>query len=1237
MDENADGGTVVSVATANSTSVTVDDERFEVDGGNLKLKAGTTLDFESDSSPVDVVITASGDGASATHTVSVSIGDVNEGPSLEVTDGAVDENAAGAMVGAVTVSDPDADDTQTYSVSDERFEVADGMLKLKDGMSLDHETEDSVTVTVTVTDAGGLSASADATVAVNDMNEEPTIDVRDNEVVPVKDVNTSLTIDENTVHDGVGGAPLALIEVMDPDAADATIGADGQALVTLSDTDNFQVILDPEDGLWLALTADTTFDFEADGGEIMVTVTYTDTAGNVASMDVTVTVNDVNEAPSISVADGTTPDGMTAASTIDENSAGVPVGEIMPSDPDGGDSYTFEVSDHRFETKQDDVGGWWLKLKDGMSLDHEAEDSVTVTVTITDAAGLSASTDVTVTVSNVDEAPSAPMVRDAALSVNENDAGVTLSSLADSTDPEGDAISYSVDDERFEITSGLILKLKDGMSLDHEAATSVDLVITASDPAGNSSDTTVTVDIGNVNEAPEISVAAGSLAENEAGADAAAVTATDADADDTHTYEVSDNRFEVANGMLKLKDGVTLDHEEADSVTMTVTVTDAAGLSASADATVTVADVNEAPELTVGAPSPVGENTAGADVAAVTATDVDAGDTHTYEVSDSRFEVANGMLKLKDGMSLDFETDPTVALTVTVTDAAGLSASADVTVTVGTVNEAPELTVGAPSPVSEDTAGADVAAVSVADADAGDTHTYEVNDSRFEVANGMLKLKDGESLDYETESSVALFVTATDAGGLSDTVGVTVTVSNANEAPELAEDGEVADAVFEGGEEYSMTVDLKALFSDPDGDALTFRLSDNVPSWLTFSTTTSGSGADQTIMGTISGTPPADMTGSIDGVSIIAMDAGGMSAEVTFDIVVDAENAAPSRLDLRVTEEDGVVVRVTAVEVEENAEGAVLGTVRVNDEDDARHPHGQHDYTFEVDGKADDRFEVTADGQLKLKDDASLDHEDYDETDGEITLKITATDRQVTAPAEGEDPTTGSASQSIKITVKDIAAGDGPVALKTIGDWWVTVDDDLDEEDVRDGDWLSFGLDTTGDDAAFTDEDGDDLTYTITAESADGTVVDWLQISDSGKITNKAEMLPERGVYTVTVTATDEGDNSARTSFQLAVALSDEKDRDNDTPDIRDVEEFDYTEGSGSQKVASFSVRDDDVAIAPHPYGVLEVDFTAKQGSANVKNRLKVVEVGRDEDSVHYEIHTKSAAELFGEERQGHV
>ena len=610
-------------------------------------------------------------------------------------------------------------------------------------------------------------------------------------------------------------------------------------------------------------------------------------------------------------------------------------------------------------------------------------------------------------------------------------------------------------------------------------------------------------------------------------------------------------------------------------------------------------------------------------MAGATLTAVTTENATSVAVDDDRFEVADGNLKLKDDMSLDFEGDDGGSVDVTITASGdGASATHTVAVTINDVNEGPSLD-AADGAVDEEADGATVGAVTASDPDAGDTHTFTVSDDRFEVADGMLKLKDGMALDYETEQSVMMTITVTDAGGLSASSDVTVTINAVNEAPEAAADSMVSDAVFVGGEENSMTVDLKALFSDPDGDRLTYKLSDNAPDWLTFSVTTSGSGADQTITGTMSGTPPADMTDSIDGVSIIAMDDGGMSAEATFDIVVDAANAAPTRVDLRVTEDDGVVVRVTAVEVDENAKGAVLGSIRVHDADDARHPHGQHDFTFEVDGKADDRFEV-ADGMLKLKDDASLNHE----AGAEITVKITATDRYVTAPGDDEDPTAGSASQSIKITVKDVAAGDGPVGLKTIGDWWVTVDDNLDAEDVRAGDWLSFGLDTTGSDAAFTDEDGDDLSYAISVVDSGGRVVDWLQISNSGKMTNKAGMLPERGVYTVTVTATDEGDNSAQISFTLAVALSDDNHRDNDTPDIRDVEDFDYTEGSGAQKVASFSIRDEDVAIAPHPYGVMDVSFTATQNGANVANRLKIVEVGRDEDSVHYEVWTKSAAEL---------
>ena len=163
----------------------------------------------------------------------------------------------------------------------------------------------------------------------------------------------------------------------------------------------------------------------------------------------------------------------------------------------------------------------------------------------------------------------------------------------------------------------------------------------------------------------------------------------------------------------------------------------------------------------------------------------------------------------------------------------------------------------------------------------------------------------------------------------------------------------------------------------------------------------------------------------------------------------------------------------------ENDKGAVLGRLYVTDKDDARHPHGQHGFTFEVGGKpADDQFEVV-DGMLKLKEDESLNFENSDE----VVLKITATDK-------GKESARESVSAEITIKVKDLKTGDGPAANMKIGDWWVTVDERLDADELIAGDWLSFSLDTTKPDAAFEDEEKDDLTdltYSVQVTNADGT------------------------------------------------------------------------------------------------------------------------------------------------------
>ncbi|WP_417456237.1 VCBS domain-containing protein [Kordiimonas sp.] len=68
----------------------------------------------------------------------------------------------------------------------------------------------------------------------------------------------------------------------------------------------------------------------------------------------------------------------------------------------------------------------------------------------------------------------------------------------------------------------------------------------------------------------------------------------------------------------------------------------------------------------------VKENVAGAVVGTISSTDPN-GDNITFSVNDSRFEVAGTTLKLKAGISLDFETEPTVDLSLRATDSTGLS------------------------------------------------------------------------------------------------------------------------------------------------------------------------------------------------------------------------------------------------------------------------------------------------------------------------------------------------------------------------------------------------------------------------------------------------------------------------------------------------------------------------------------------------------------------------------------
>ena len=90
----------------------------------------------------------------------------NRAPTLEViARPSVDERVAGAVVTAVRTSDADGDAVEV-SVSDERFEVSGGNLKLKEGELLDFEDDSTIEITLTASD-GKESVRQTITITVN--------------------------------------------------------------------------------------------------------------------------------------------------------------------------------------------------------------------------------------------------------------------------------------------------------------------------------------------------------------------------------------------------------------------------------------------------------------------------------------------------------------------------------------------------------------------------------------------------------------------------------------------------------------------------------------------------------------------------------------------------------------------------------------------------------------------------------------------------------------------------------------------------------------------------------------------------------------------------------------------------------------------------------------------------------------------------------------------------------------
>jgi hypothetical protein len=336
-----------------------------------------------------------------------------------------------------------------------------------------------------------------------------------------------------------------------------------------------------------------------------------------------------------------------------------------------------------------------------------------------------------------------------------------------STDLDGDSIVYLV---RSNPMIGQISLNQDatGTYQPFVNATGEDIVtIQAYDGRDWSSEQMLPIVISAVNDLPSgIAISIDAMDENPTvGSALATIRALDPDSDSDYHYHVNDSRFSVDDGILRLLKG-TVSFEDEPVIVLVVTGVNRLRLedTTSSSITINIRDVNDAP-TGIGAPSRVSlpELTHDLVLGRVSAIDQDKNDSYTWVLSDSRFEIVNDVLRMTKGSTVDFESEPSIALVVRGKDSRGqFEVEKTITVTVTDQDDEPTgITLSSFGTLQEGATGKSIGEVSVMDPDRGEVYSFSVNDSRFEVVRGVVKLKPGAAVSETVSGFLDLIVTAT--------------------------------------------------------------------------------------------------------------------------------------------------------------------------------------------------------------------------------------------------------------------------------------------------------------------------------------------------------------------------------------------------------------------------------------------------------------------------------------------
>ena len=664
-----------------------------------QLQTHAPLDYEKKNTYA-VTVSVSDGSAIDTISVTIDVTDVEENNAPVFIEGSgtersIPENTpAGRNIGtAVSATDED-EDTLTYSLSGAdaaSFGIVSTTGQLRTLAPLDYEKKNTYSVAVIVSDGNGGTDSIGVAINVTDVNEN-------NDPVFIEGSGTERSIPENTPAGRNIGGPVS-----------ATDEDEDVLTYTLSGVDaaSFGIV-----GTTGQLRTRAPLDYEKKN-TYSVAVIVSDGNGGTDSIGVAINVTDVNEnnAPVFIEGSG------TERSIPENTSPGKNIGSAVSATDEDEDTLTYTLSGA--DAASFGIVSTTGQLRTRAPLDYEQKNAYSVAVIVSDGNGGTDSIGVAINVTDVDETPTAhaPVFiegRSTERSIPENTpAGSNIGSPVSATDEDEDILTYSLDGtdaSSFGIVS-TTGQLKTSAPLDYEQKNAYAVTVIVSD--GTLTDTiSVAINVTDVAEnstpvfaednttrsIPENTPTGISIGE--------AVTAKDADSDDTLTYTLSGTdaaSFDIDSTTGQLKTKAALDYEIKNAYSVVITVSDGA-FTATIKVTIIITDVDEnhAPAFAGNRTTrSVKENTdAGVNIGSpVSATDDDE-DTLTYTLGGTdatAFSIVSTTGQLKTSAPLDFETKNAYTVTITVSDGSRTD-SITVAITIIDIDESSPTTDESPRP-----------------------------------------------------------------------------------------------------------------------------------------------------------------------------------------------------------------------------------------------------------------------------------------------------------------------------------------------------------------------------------------------------------------------------------------------------------------------------------------------------------------------------------------------------------